>query len=533
MAAVWLVATCVSLWPDLQGDTYVHLTFARNLAAGEFFTFNPGEPSRGSSSPAWTLLLGVLHLLGGEVHVVALAKAASLLFALVALLASAVLAGRLAEDPLAGGCAAIALATVPAFATWTVRAMETSLFLAIVLGVFCVCSSGRPAETPLRAAAAGFVLGLCALARPEGVLLAAPAALLLVVRKRKGDPGVAYVAVAVATAAAVVLPYAAWLLVHFGSPFPSSVARIEFARQFAERRGPFWLSFDYVRLFRDRYAAVSVLALAGFAATLRFRTPTRTGAAVGLAAWTAVSAALYTIVLPGIYGQRYFLPGFLSVPILASLSLLWVPPSWRSGAAILFVASLYPDLRGHLDEFRETRSYVRNFLVPWDVPARREMADWVRAHVPPDATIAAKEVDQLAYFGHRRVLSLDGILDTRVLPYLRAGRLVDFLRESRATHVLVEENLYEGQPQLRRSDLAPLAAAGLAEGASKEIGGARFELVHRTKYVGRPASARDVYWYLYRVSFPTAATRTSAILSPARPSQSSGTRAAPRDPRAR
>ena len=42
-------------------DSWIHLHFARNLAEGAGFAYNPGVPVAGSTAPLWTLLLG-----GGE-----------------------------------------------------------------------------------------------------------------------------------------------------------------------------------------------------------------------------------------------------------------------------------------------------------------------------------------------------------------------------------------------------------------------------------------------------------------------------------
>lgn len=524
-AAIILIAQCVALWPDLQGDTFIHYTFAKRLARGEFFHYNAGEPSRASSSPAWTLLLGILHLFGGPPRLIVLSKVASLAFALLALAAAAELGVRLTGEQIAGGCAALALAVTPAFATWTIRAMETAFFVALVFAVFVVALGPGPARTRPRAALLGLLLGACTLGRPEGLLLAGLVTAIMAWRKHRQEPGFEHLAVALGTAAVVVTPYALWLVVHFGSPFPSSVARIEFARQWARRHGPLWVNFDYVRLLRDRYPAYLVLAGMGIGASMR-QTQTRV-LAVALGSWLAVSAVLYTIVVPGTYGQRYFLPGFAVVPVLASASVLWIPLRLRVAAPFVFALALSPDLRRNLTEFRETRNYVHDVIVPWDLPARREMADWVHDHLPPDAIIGAKEVDQLAYFGERRVLSLDGTLDTRALPYLRTGHLIDFLIAAGATHVLVEENLYDAQPSLQASDLAALARPSLTVGTRVVTPCALFTLVHRTRYAGPPIASRDVYWYLYQVvPGERNPTSTPAIRSPARPSHSSGIRAA-------
>ena len=40
-------------------DGWIHLQFARNLAAGEGLAYNPGELVAGSTAPLWTALLSI------------------------------------------------------------------------------------------------------------------------------------------------------------------------------------------------------------------------------------------------------------------------------------------------------------------------------------------------------------------------------------------------------------------------------------------------------------------------------------------
>ncbi len=71
-------------------DSWIHLQFARNLAEGHGFSYNPGVPVSGSTAPLWTLALGGMFAVLGN-HAV-LAK----VLGVAATLATAWLAGRLA-----------------------------------------------------------------------------------------------------------------------------------------------------------------------------------------------------------------------------------------------------------------------------------------------------------------------------------------------------------------------------------------------------------------------------------------------------
>ena len=52
-------------------DSWIHLHFARNIAEGAGFSYNPGVPVAGSTAPLWTLLLALgVALFGASVALV-------------------------------------------------------------------------------------------------------------------------------------------------------------------------------------------------------------------------------------------------------------------------------------------------------------------------------------------------------------------------------------------------------------------------------------------------------------------------------
>ena len=145
----------------IMDDTFIHLQYARNLRARGELAFNPGEPSLGTTSPLWVLLLAGIG--DGETA----ARLASVACGALAVWAFAALARRTL------GIGAMAAAATLAWAAnvWLVRhapnGMEsTAAALLVLLGLERRARSGGAAT-----GAAGFVLGAAALARPEAALL--------------------------------------------------------------------------------------------------------------------------------------------------------------------------------------------------------------------------------------------------------------------------------------------------------------------------------------------------------------------------
>jgi len=179
-------------------DSWIHLTFARNLARGWGFAYNRGEPVAGSTAPLWTFILAFFHLFtrnAAAMVVIAKLLGAALLFA------SAVFAFRVAAWTTpetranAGPCAAcgkviggertgsaagLAVATLGPLGWAMMSGMEVTLSVALTLaGIYYYLRFRAGWKSTL----AWFLFGFAAWARPESLLLAAFAILDSLVRR--------------------------------------------------------------------------------------------------------------------------------------------------------------------------------------------------------------------------------------------------------------------------------------------------------------------------------------------------------------
>jgi len=154
-------------WP--LDDSWIHLQFARNLAAGHGLSYNAGELVTGSTAPLWTALLALLAYLPGSP--LAWAQLAGALFYLAGVDATWRLARELGLKP---GLAALAggLTLGTGWLVWSaLSGMEIPLFVLLSTWGMVLHLRERAAAAALPLAPA--VLALAALARPEGLLLLA------------------------------------------------------------------------------------------------------------------------------------------------------------------------------------------------------------------------------------------------------------------------------------------------------------------------------------------------------------------------
>ena len=290
-----LVAAGLRLWIGLGvyryfiDDSYIFMRYAENFAAGRGLVFNPGEWVLGFTSPLFTLLLTALTKVFSpqDAAPVIVALNAALFLGLGVLVLKLFFDGTLRSLALP----ALLLLYFP-FVDASLNGMETMLMLATLLATLYLL-------TQLRFGLAVGAAALCALTRPEGVVVFALVTAFLLATERDRFPWRTWAAMAV-----VGLAWAAFAQWRYGSFLPQSlVAKSSHAWQVARavQSTPFemhlYLSTSITdTLFHGLGARLRLAySLAGAAATALFLV-----GAVQLVRWRsplAIAAGFYAIVL--------------------------------------------------------------------------------------------------------------------------------------------------------------------------------------------------------------------------------------------
>jgi hypothetical protein len=234
--------------PHIVDDAYITMRYSRNLSSMSAMSYNPPEPVLGTSSPLWTWVLAAGSEAGVAPETTAIAVASAADIGSIVLLMT---------SPAAGSVAALASAATiagwPAYVTYAVSGMETSLYVLIV--VLFVTSLSR-GHTMVSAAAAS----LGALCRPDGALLVVLGFVWT---------GFVWSKLAalrfVTMAATICVPWVVYAFVRFGSFVPASVSAK------ASASDPWFLSIQNVQAYFSQgiYVPMTGLALIGFGLFLR------------------------------------------------------------------------------------------------------------------------------------------------------------------------------------------------------------------------------------------------------------------------
>ena len=407
-------------------DSWIHLHFARNLAEGAGFSYNPGRPVAGSTAPLWTVLLAVGTLVGGASLVM------TKIVGTLATMAAGVVTRRAAlawgAPPATALVAAVTLVWTGAMAWGALSGMEVGLAALLVAAALLAHAHGRVVPTAVFAA-------LAALARPEAIVLLP----LLMVADR---PLLRRALVFTAVATVVLAPAVLFSLATVGTPIPATAAAkveggligwLSGVREPATMtwlRRPWEFLSAWIEWLAMTHWLLPVAVLPGIALAWR-----RAGRRLGLVALALLAHPLAMALLAP-YRDPSFQEGRYSMHLLplAFVALAVVAPRGRRLATAALVLALALAL---LPMPRAAERYA------WGVQNINAMQVhlgwWVDRHLPKTARIAMNDIGAIGFVSRREVIDLMGLVTPEILPYRRRGEagVIEYVRETCPDYVII------------------------------------------------------------------------------------------------
>ncbi|MFW6135568.1 MAG: hypothetical protein ACOC7N_01965, partial [Chloroflexota bacterium] len=464
-------------------DAWIHFQFARNLARGDGFAFNPGQPTAGSTAPLWSLLLAGVYALGGRFPLAGqLLSAASFLSALGATYAlTKQLTGQRWTAWLAGTVVAVNGRMV-----WAgLSALETCLFAALtLLALSSHLRDRRAGRYRLRTAA---LFGLAALVRPEGYLLFALAvADEVLAALASPSPGTRLASSAsrllpgAALFAALVLPYAIFSLRSTGHPLPNT-----FSAKATVNLRP---SLDFLSL-ASRYLVLDNPLLLPF---VLLGVGVLLARARLLSAWAVGLPLTYAFLHTVLYQHgRYLIPlipcnAAAGVVGLLEARRLALRRGWRWPGGDRLLAAVVA-LVVVIGTAWRLPTMARQFA--WNVENINEMhvtlGRWVAENTAPDAIVALNDIGAIAYVSHREVIDLAGLVTPEVTSILRGPdttrQLIDFMAAHEVDYVIIFPDWFPDLAE-RADVLTPIHSVTVER---RTITGGRTMVVYRADWRGQ------------------------------------------------
>jgi hypothetical protein len=445
-AAAALILAAAALWMAWLAvyqvdDAFIVYRYAANLAHGYGFVFNPGERVEGVTCFLWTLILAPFSVLGRSLPRVApwLTAIAGLL--IVGLLpgtaarlrraastGAAIDAPRAATTDAGDWLAAALLAAHPAFAYWSVGALETVPYALLLLLALRDQIDEQARGAGMRSAV---WLGVASLVRPETPVVAAALGLGRLIDGPGGAPRERAAGVArwLAIVAAFLVPFLIFRRLYFGDWLPNTyyaktglglMTNLDLGRQY---------TLPFLASLAPSFGSIALPAAAAGLALL-----------VALLAWALPRPVLRSVALvvcgvgAGVLldgGDWMFLHRFW-VPALAPMILM------LASAARALAAAASSSAAGGAERPRAARlaigaaaivlgaSYVTYGVSERNGPegllvnaagyrfAHHEVADFLKERARPGDLVALMDVGIIGYESGLGVLDISGLTDPRV-----------------------------------------------------------------------------------------------------------------------
>jgi hypothetical protein len=447
------------LWATSQGlagfpldDAWIHQTYARNLAETGQLAYLPGQPSAGSTSPAWSFLLSIGYLLGLDFRLwtyllgaLCLAATAWLNYRLFLRLPVLNQRPRHLKQRMTALLAGLFCAVEWHLGWAAASGMETILFTALSLALveyfFSQIAMRQSAEGPaslqkeqaiVSAVGIGLLGGVLVLTRPEGAVLAGIVIAGLLILPRPADrsevssrlvgTGLSLVALAI-----VLAPYLAFNLRTSGMILPNTF----YAKQ-VEYLVNWPLPVRFWQVLSPTLVGAQVLLVPGFGYAAYLLIRRREWPALLPLVWWLALLSVYALRLPVNYQHgRYVMP---TIPWLILYGIWGTAEALRprspalivrvvsrgTPVAITLLALLFWG-RGAL-AYCDDVAFIEGEMVA--------MARWLEENTSPDTIIAVHDIGAVGYLTDRSLLDLAGLITPEVIPFMTdADRLADWMLE--------------------------------------------------------------------------------------------------------
>lgn len=459
-------------------DTYIHLQYARQIARGHPWQYNDGDPrSTGATSPLYPFLLAVGYVLGfsGERLVWFALSLGGLSLALSAWLTHRITAqllmsqsqdqSRLARWAPAGAALFFLLTGA---VQWTFfSGMESGLFTVFILASLNAFLTQRASPNTHLFSSPAFWIGLAALTRPEGLIMAG-VLWLVVVRQSLCAPRGTRIMFSITLAVLIGIAPLLLNLILTGSPVASGAQAKSWLGNVPFRPWDILHSIaeNYRRILAQFTAGMLasqpwflapgmlIFAGMGWIALLRHR---QWGVVILSGVWFVLGTLATAVLITATWQVgRYQVPFAAVLTPFATLGIVTLSMErsyrWRTGIATclslaLLVAALVSTFQARSLYQRAIRTVSQQQLV---------LADWIHDHLSSDARVGVHDTGAIRYVGQRSTYDMIGLTTQGAATPWRhgAGAVFEQMERSpaRPTHFATYPDVFS-VPYLATTDL--------------------------------------------------------------------------------
>jgi hypothetical protein len=414
-------------------DTWIHLTYARNLAEHGEWAFRLGEQSAGSTAPLWTFLLGIGFLLKLAPYVWTYFLGwvlLSLLGIYAESTACKLLPSYKSRIPWVG--------LVFVFAwhlTWSaVSGMETLLHAYIIFVVLAMLLTGSRNYMLL-----GVLAGVSIWVRPDGMTLLGPILFTAIFREKTAESFTEALGKSLIGFGALYGPYMLFNLALSGNLMPNTF----YAKQ-AEYQA-YWVSIPFTQRIIEYLwpflASPFLILLPGAIMWVSKRIYAGDWAAISTLLWSIGYVGIYFLRMPPYQHGRYIIPAFPILYLWGILGLIEYISASNAKKRIVFLWQVLLAVFCIIFSFIAARQNA--YDVYWIESEMVQTAKWVQKNIPPDALLAVHDIGALGYYVPNPMIDMAGLITPEVVPFIRdSSRLAEYLNVRSADYLIVFARQY-------------------------------------------------------------------------------------------
>ncbi|MFZ1042258.1 MAG: hypothetical protein WCA79_07600 [Anaerolineales bacterium] len=422
-------------------DSWIHQTYARNLALHGQWAFQLGHPSAGSTAPLWTFILALGFWLGLAPYFWTYLIGGLTLFGL------GVFTEATARSLLSIYRPRIPWVGLFFVAEWhflwaAMSGMETLLDALLLTSVLGLLMTGSRRYLTM-----GLLTGLSVWVRPDGLTLLAPVILTILLVDMSNKDKVNSVIRYLIGFGSLFVPYLLFNLWLSGTPMPNTfyAKQVEYAYWQTE---PFLYHIEVLLI--QVFTGPGIILLPGIIGWAILSIRRRDWASIASMLWCGGYLYLYISRLPAYQHGRYLMP---AMPILFLFGLLAffefaksnllkryhriAQQVWRVSLVLVTLGFVVLGARA----YGEDVGLIESEMVV--------TAKWVSQNIPPNAIIAAHDIGALGYFDRHQLIDLAGLVSPEVIPFMRdETRLAMYLNQRGVSYLIAFPDFY---PDLTRS----------------------------------------------------------------------------------
>jgi hypothetical protein len=411
VCVVWFVHA-LGYWED---DAYIHLEFARSVAAGRGFSFN-GHIVYGDTSPLWVALLVAFHaLIPDWMAAGKTLTAAAAVFSLsgIFVFSRSLVRNTLGPEAADNFAATMVLITVvnPYFGYWAFSGMEALTASGLVCWACAAIAPTAARISTKRFLTAAFLAGLAPILRPEMSFFSILLGLVLIARWYRTQHRISVLIAGFVLITAPALLWAQYAVRTFGMVVPNTNA--------AKRAGPHDIVAERLLQVYLLGFPVVLLGLALLGGWLLWYLLRGRGRSAGIApllpiggwllfVWSAINCLFY--IADHTYVQTRYID--VTAPVL-SVAILAIAA--QRSTALYRGLLAFTLVAGVTFSAFSTWPLVRNKVEVDRIYA--QLADFIRT-LPPDAPVAHYSIGEAAFLSNHPLVDTGGITRPGILPYM-------------------------------------------------------------------------------------------------------------------